>query len=73
MSDENKKENEYTFVQETIRSKRKNKGIKNIAVTVGLAALFGLVSSIVFCMCLPLVSGFFGTKTKQVIIGRPED
>ena len=64
MSDENKKENEYTFVQETIRSKRKNKGIKNIAITIGLAALFGLVGSIVFCICLPLVSGFFGIETQ---------
>lgn len=72
MSDENKKENEYTFVQETIRSKRKNKGIKNIAVTIGLAGVFGLVGSIVFCICLPLVSEFLGIETQQVIIGRTE-
>lgn len=71
MADETCKEKEYTFVQETIRPKKKN-SMKKVAITVGTAILFGIVSGIAFCACLPLFSDYFQIDSSQIIIGKGE-
>ncbi len=65
-------EKQYKFVQETIRPKRRIKA-KKILSTIGLAILFGIVSCIVFCLCLPLFSDYFEIKDKQITIGKAEE
>lgn len=69
MADEKCKEKEYTFVQETIRPKKKSK-VKKVAFTISMAVVFGVVSGITFCVCLPLFSDYFQVDSTQIIIGK---
>ncbi|MDO5521645.1 MAG: PDZ domain-containing protein [bacterium] len=79
MADENKlvhngpaEEEQYTFVKETIRPKKRSKA-KKVGFTVGMAVLFGITSCIVFCLCLPLFSDYFEINRKQITIGKGDE
>lgn len=79
MADENKSvhngpsgEEQYEFVKQIIRPKKKNK-IRKVLFTAVLAILFGAVSCIVFCLCLPLFSDYFEINKKQITIGKSEE
>ncbi|MDO5293253.1 MAG: PDZ domain-containing protein [bacterium] len=76
MADENKsvhngpsEEEQYTFVKETIRPKKRSKA-KKVGFTIGMAVVFGITSCIVFCLCLPLFSDYFEINSKQITIGK---
>lgn len=61
---EDKDEKEYSFIQEKIVPKTKNsrkKRVRNVITTISLAVLFGLVSSMVFCLANYLI----GNRTQD--------
>lgn len=65
MAENHEKENEYTFIQETIRPKKRTK-VKRFAFNICLAVVFGLVSCIVFCLAFPLCSRIFGIDRELI-------
>lgn len=65
-------ESNYTFIQETIRPKKRSKW-RRIWFTAFLACIFGGVSSIVFCISLPFVSKVFHIDRKVVTLYTPEE
>ena len=52
-NDHTESSTEYTFMQETIRPQRKQRG-KHFAMTIVFAIVFGIVCSFVFCITLPV-------------------
>lgn len=58
---------DYTFIKETIRPKKKSK-LKKFAFTIALGVTFGGVACLTFCVFYPTLSKVFGVENDQVII-----
>lgn len=62
----------YTFIQETIRPKKRSR-IKKVLFTTFLACLFGVLSCVVFCISLPFVAKILKVDRRVISFGAPEE
>lgn len=68
MNDHKEEPKEYSFIEETIRPKKKTK-LRKVVFTIGMAVLFGVIGSLTFCLSFTYMSQWFGIERLTVSLG----
>lgn len=66
MSDEyNNKDNNFSFIQEQITSKKKSRWkrmLLSLVWTIVLGCIFGVIAGVAFCISVPKLNGFLNVN-----------